>query len=94
MLTRSRIMISSNSRLLVLVGALASVVTVAVGEKASVYFTLMVSSAPTLNTSGVVHDVDRTLELISNNTAILPSYSMQYSQVLDTQVRAGSKFAN
>ena len=70
----------------------AALASVAVGEKASVYFALMVSSAPTLNTSGVVYAIDRTLELISNDTAILPSYRMQYSQVLDAQV--GSMFAN
>ena len=52
-----------------------------------VYFSLIVSSAPTLNTSGIVSEVDRALELIRRDANILPGYRLQYSRVLDTQVR-------
>ena len=56
-------------------------------DRDAVYFSLVVSSSPTLNTSGVVGAVDEALELIENDTTILPGYTLQYSQVLDAQVR-------
>ena len=52
-----------------------------------VYFSLMVSSAPALDTSGVVSSVDQALQLINNDTTVLPGHNLQYSQVLDAQVR-------
>ena len=52
----------------------------------TLYFTLMVSSAPTLNTTGVVSAVDRVLDVINNDSNLLPGYRLQYSDVLDTQV--------
>ncbi len=51
-----------------------------------VYFSLMVSSAPTLDTSRVVSSVDQALQLINNNATVLSGNNLQYSQVLDTQV--------
>ena len=64
------------------------VIVAAAGDRDQpVYFSLMVSSAPTLDTSGVVSAVDQTLELINNDTTILSGYDLKYSQVLDTQVR-------
>ena len=51
-----------------------------------VYFSLIVSSTPTINTSGIVSAVDQVLELINSDTTILPGYCLQYIQVLDTQV--------
>ena len=51
-----------------------------------VYFSLIVSSAPTINTSGIVSAVDQVLELINSDTTILPGYCLQYTPVLDTQV--------
>ena len=57
-----------------------------------VYFSLMVSSAPTLDTSGVVSSVDQALQLINNHTTVLPGHNLQYSQVLDGQVR--DRFSN
>lgn len=52
-----------------------------------VYFSLMVSSAPTLDTSRVVSAVDQALQHINSDTEVLPGYHLQYSQVLDAQVR-------
>ena len=52
-------------------------------------FALMVSSAPTLNTSGVISAVDKALEVInSGDSNVLPRVRLQYtwSSVLDTQV--------
>ena len=61
------------------------------GEKPSVYFALMVSSAPTLNTSdAVVSAVDRALAVINNDNSILPEVRLRYSSVLDTEVRQHS----
>lgn len=51
-----------------------------------VYFSLMVSGAPTLDTSGIVSAVDQALLLINNDSAIISGYNLLYSQVLDTQV--------
>lgn len=62
----------------------------AVGNDTSInlYFSLVVSSSPALNTTGVVSEVDRTLELINSVPAILPAgYLLAYSRVLTTQVR-------
>ena len=56
-----------------------------------VYFSLFVSSAPTINTSEIVSAVDQVLELINSNTTILPGYCLQYTQVLDTQVSINVK---
>ena len=57
------------------------------GDQQSVYFALMVSSAPTLNTSGVVSAVDQALELVNNdNSNVLPGVRLQYTSVLDTRV--------
>lgn len=50
------------------------------------YFSLMVSSAPTLNTSGIASAVDEALKLVHKDATLLPGYSLQYSQVLDSQV--------
>ena len=61
------------------------VVTEADGDQ-EVYFSLMVSSAPTLDTTGIVSDVDQALELINNDTTVLPEHDLHYSQVLDAQV--------
>ena len=49
------------------------------------YFSLIVSSVPTINTSGIVSAVDQTLELVNSDITILPGYYLQYNQVLDTQ---------
>ena len=62
-----------------------TVVTEAGGDQ-TVYFSLTVSSAPTLDTTGIVSDVDQALELINNDTAILPEHDLHYSHVLDAQV--------
>ena len=56
-----------------------------------VYFSLVISSATHFNTSGVVEEVDRTLELLAKDTTILPGYRLQYSRVLDTQVKCNLK---
>ena len=53
----------------------------------SVYFGLMVSSAATLNTSGVVSAVDQALETVNSDSTILPGVRLQYTRALDTQVR-------
>ena len=52
----------------------------------SVYFSLVVSSAPTLDTSQVVSSVDRAVQLINSDVTVLPGYNLQYPQVLDSQV--------
>ena len=53
---------------------------------ANIYFSLMVSSAPTLDTTGVVPAVNKVLDAINSDSTILPGYRLQYSAVLDTQV--------
>ena len=55
-------------------------------DQPGLYFSLVVSSTPTMNMSGIVSAVDHALELINSDTTILPGYSLQYTQVLDTQV--------
>lgn len=55
-------------------------------NKSVVQFSLMVSSAETLNTSGIVPAVDKVLEVINNDTAILPGHRLEYSMVLEHQV--------
>ena len=50
------------------------------------YFALMVSSAPSLNTSGVLSAVDQALEVVHNDTTLLSGYRLQHSRILDTQV--------
>ena len=52
----------------------------------SLYFSLMVSSAAGLNTSGVVPAVDQALQDINSDSAILPGYSLHYTRVADTKV--------
>lgn len=64
---------------------LVTVGTAADGDQ-PVYFSLMVSSAPTLDTTRVVPAVDQALQFINSDTAILPGYNLLYTQVLDTQV--------
>ena len=59
--------------------------------ESSVYFALMVSSAPTLNTSGVVSAVDQALGVVNRaNSNVLPGVRLQYTSVLDTQVSTNS----
>ena len=55
-------------------------------EPRTLYFSLMVSSAPSFNTSEVVSAVDQTLDFVNNESTILPGRRLQYSGVLDTQV--------
>ena len=50
------------------------------------YFSLIVSSVPTINTSGIVSAVDQALKLINSDITVLPGYCLQYTHVLDTQV--------
>ena len=52
----------------------------------TLFFSLMVSSAPALDTTGVLSAVDQVLEFINNESEILPGYRLQYANVLDTQV--------
>ena len=52
----------------------------------SLYFALMVSSAPSLNTSGVLSAVDQALEVVHNDTTLLSGYRLQHFRILDTQV--------
>ena len=56
----------------------------ATDQPVAVYFSLIVSNDPTINTSGIVSAVDQVLELINSNTTILPGYCLQYI-VLNTQ---------
>ena len=60
--------------------------TSSAADQPGLYFSLIVSSTTTINMSGIVSAVDQALELINNNTTILPGYSLQYTQELDTQV--------
>ena len=55
-------------------------------DQPRLHFSLIVSSTPTINISGIVSAVDQALELINSNTTILPGYCLQYTQELDTQV--------
>ena len=59
---------------------------VRVGDVKDVYFYLIVSSAPTVNTSGVVSQVDKTMELINGDADVVPGCKLQYSRVFDTRV--------
>lgn len=74
-----------------IVSCLVTIVAAADDDQ-PVYFSLMVSSAPALNTSRLVSSVDQALQLIDNDTTVLPGYNLQYSQVLDTQVRSRESF--
>ena len=69
------------------VSCLVSLVAADGDQPVAVHFSLMVSSAPTLDTSGVVSVADQALKLINNDTILLPGYNLRYSQVLDAQVR-------
>ena len=73
---------------LVIAASFAAVYCVRLDEQpSSVYFALMVSSAPTLNTSGVVSAVDQALAIVNNDRSdILLGVRLQYTTVLDTQV--------
>ena len=54
---------------------------------ADYYFALMISSAPTLNTSAVVPAIDEVLEAVNSDGGVLvPGVRLQYASVLDTQV--------
>ena len=75
----------------VIVSCLVAIVAAADDDQ-PVYFSLMVSSAPALDTSRLVSSVDQALQLIDNDTTVLPGYNLQYSQVLDTQVRSRESF--
>ena len=75
----------------VIVSCLVTIVAAADDDQ-PVYFSLMVSSAPALDTSRLVSSVDQALQLIDNDTTVLPGYNLQYSQVLDTQVRSRESF--
>ena len=52
------------------------------------YFSLMVSSAASMNTTGVVDAVNDALEAINNSSTLLPSNKLLYTngRPLDTQV--------
>ena len=50
------------------------------------YFSLMVSGAAGQDTSGVVPAVQRTLQDINSDPAILPGYSLHFTRVADTMV--------
>lgn len=73
-------------QLLTLLIALRLAGTSSATDEPGLYFSLIVSSTPTFNTSGIVSAVDQALELINSNTTILPGYCLQYTQELDTQV--------
>ena len=68
------------------VSCLTSVSAATNGDQ-PVYFSLVVSSAPTLDTSRVVSSVDQALQLINSDVTVLPGYNLQYPQVLDSQVK-------
>ena len=55
-------------------------------DPTTIYFSLMVSSAPALDNTGVLSAVDQVLDVINNDNKILPGYRLQYANVLDTQV--------
>lgn len=65
---------------------LASAVLYTVSNSSPLYFTLMVSSAPGMNTSDIVPSLERALEDINSDSTILPGYSLRYTRVLDTRV--------
>ena len=58
----------------------------AVLEDKSLYFSLMVSTAPGLNTAVVAPAVELTLENINSDPTILPGYTLRYTRVADTKV--------
>ena len=70
---------------LFLVNIILSVYTSIATDQPALYFSLVVSNISTINTSGIVSAVNRTLKLINNDVAILPGYHLQYTKVLDTQ---------
>lgn len=67
---------------------LACCASFCVGSDDDIYFSLMISRAPgSLSTpSGVIGAVDQALDIINNDSNILPGFRLQYSTVLDTQV--------
>lgn len=57
-------------------------------DQQSVYFAFMVSSSPTLNTSGAVSAVNQALDVVNRHDSnVLPGVRLRYTNVLDTQVR-------
>ena len=54
----------------------------------SLYSSFMVSSASSVNTTGVLYAVNRALEIINNDSTLLTSYKLLYTngKPLDTQV--------
>ena len=52
----------------------------------SIYFSLMVSTAPGLNTAVVAPAVEFALDDINNDPSILPGYKLRYTRVADTKV--------
>ena len=84
---RRAISLSLSIVLLVVIVVRAATNTVTDSNVKDLYFSLVVSSAPTLNTTGIISDVDRALELINSDAAVLPGYRLHYSRVLDSHVR-------
>ena len=71
--------------LLLVLGAV--IVGYACAER-SIYFSLMVSTAPGLNTAVVAPAVELALEEINSDPSILPGYKLRYTRVADTKVSA------
>ena len=72
--------------LLVLVAVTFAGNACAVLEDRSLYFSLMVSTAPGLNTAVVAPAVELTLENINSDPTMLPGYTLHYTRVADTKV--------
>ena len=57
------------------------------GEKISLYFSYITTKTGIFVSSGGIPAVDLALEQINNRTDILPNYTLDYTTILDSQVR-------
>ena len=72
--------------IVVLIDATTVLVSGATDRDDHLYFSLIVSGTPTLKNVKVIHAVDKALELIQNDSTMLPGYHLSYSHVLNVQV--------
>ena len=57
------------------------------GEKVALNFSYITARTGSYVTAGTIPVVDLALELINNRSDILPNYTLQYTEILDSQVR-------
>ena len=66
-----------------------TIATVHCIEEQPLFFTLMVSNASTLKTTGVIVAVNQALDVVNNDSDILSGYTLKDAQVFVTPVSLG-----